>query len=158
MAADVELFEFSRFEPVAVVRRMDELARSLDGWVNLQPNLEPDDVPTSGLGVLSIFSARGPAIPLLTWTPGERGRRGTTPAEIGIQHPAGSRAVPILRERGIDVPPGWIVLQDNPKRGLVVRPSAEAGPGEIVEWLLRATAALCPYELPTSWLATVHRR
>jgi hypothetical protein len=155
---DVEVFEFSRFEPVAVVRRMEELARSLDGWINLQPNLEPDDVPSSGLGILSIFSARGPAIPLLTWTPGERSRRGTTPAEVGIQHPAGSRAVPLLRDRGIDVPPGWTVVQDNPKRGLVVRPSAEAGPTDIVEWLLRATAALCPYELPTSWLATVHRR
>jgi hypothetical protein len=158
MAGDVELIEFSRFEPVAVVRRMDELARSLDGWVNLQPNIEPDDAPSSGLGVLSIFSARGPAIPLLTWTPGQRGRRGPTPAEIGIQHPAGSRAVPILRERGVAVPTGWNVVQDNPKRGLVVRPAAETAPAEVVDWLLRATPALCPYELPTSWLAMIYRR
>ena len=138
---------------------MDELARSLGGWINLQPNLDPDDVPSSSLGVLSIFSARGPAIPLLTWTPGERSRRGATPVEIGIQHPAGSRAVPLLRERGAGVPPGWAVVQDNPKRGLVVRPSTDTStPAEILEWLLRATAALCPYELPTSWLATIHRR
>jgi hypothetical protein len=158
VAADVELLEFSRFEPVAVIERMDELARSLGGWINLQPNLELEDVPSSGLGVLSIFSARGPAIPLLTWTPGERSRRGSTPAEIGIQHPAGSRAVPILRERGINVPAGWAVVQDHPKRGLVVRPGAGAELATIVEWMLRATAVLCPYELPTSWLATVHRR
>jgi hypothetical protein len=155
---EIELLEFSRFEPVVVLARMDELTRTFGGWVNLQPNLDPDDVPTSGLGVLSVFSARGPAIPLVTWTPGQRTRRGTTPAEIGIQHPAGSRAVPLLRERGIEVPAGWSVVQDNPKRGLVIRPGPAAGPTEIVDWLLRATASLCPYDMPTSWLATIHRR
>src|SRR6266508_520211 len=147
MATDVELVEFSRFEPAAVIERMHELAASLGGWINLQPNVDPDDVPGSGLGLLAIFSARGPAIPLVTWMPGQRSRRGATPAEIGIQHPAGSRAVPVLRERGIDVPAGWTVVQDNPKRGLVVRPSVDAGPADVLEWLLRATAALCPYEL-----------
>jgi len=64
----------------------------------------------------------------------------------------------VLRERGIDVPAGWTVVQDNPKRGLVVRPSVDAGPADVLEWLLRATAALCPYELPTSWLAKLHVR
>jgi hypothetical protein len=158
VATAVELLEFSRFEPAAVVERMTDLAGSLGGWINLQPNVDPDDVPGSGLGLLSIFSARGPAVPLVTWMPGQPTRRGVTPAEIGIQHPAGSRAVPILRERGIEVPAGWTVVQDNPKRGLVVRPSDDAAVGEVLEWLLQATPALCPYELPTSWLAMVHTR
>jgi hypothetical protein len=155
---ELEIIEFSRFETGSVVRRMEELAASLDGWINIQPDLDPDDVPTSSLGVLAIFSARGPAVPLVTWMPGQSSRRGATPAEIGIQHPAGSRAVPLLRDGGVDVPTGWQVVQDNPKRGLVVRPSADAPRADVLEWLLRATAALCPYELPVMWVAVVHRR
>ena len=158
MATDVELVEFSRFEPTAVLDRMRELAASRAGWINLQPNLEPDDVPGSRPGLLSIFSARGPAIPLVTWMPGELSKRGATPTEVGIQHPAGSRAIPVLRERGIDVPAGWVVVVDNPKRGLVVRPAAGAEPADVLDWLLRATAALCPYDLGVSWLAMVHLR
>ena len=158
MTTAVELLEFSRFEPAAVVERMTELAESLGGWINLQPNVDPDDVPGSGLGVLSIFSARGPIVPLVTWMPGQATRRGPTPVEIGIQHPAGSRAVPVLRERGVEVPAGWTVVQDNPKRGLVVRPPTDAAQDRVLDWLLLATPLLCPYELPTSWLAMVHTR
>ncbi|MGH9117585.1 MAG: hypothetical protein ACRD0A_06820 [Acidimicrobiales bacterium] len=158
MTTAVELLEFSRFEPAAVIGRMTELAGSLGGWINLQPNVDPNDVPGSGLRLLSIFSARGPAVPLVTWMPGQATRRGATPAEVGIQHPAGSRAVPLLRERGIDVPAGWTVVQDHPKRGLVLRPTDDAAVGDVLEWLLRAAPALCPYELPTSWLAMVHTR
>jgi hypothetical protein len=159
MPAGVLLVEFTRDRPDQVLERMAELAVSHDGWVNLQPNVEPDDVPGSDLGILRIFSARGPAVPLATWHPGERTRKGIALPEVGIQHPAGSRAVPLLRGRGLDVPEGWIVLQDHSKRGLVLRlPNFDVPHHEVVEWLVAASTALCAYPLPDSWLAAIHTR
>jgi hypothetical protein len=155
----VLLVEFNRGDPAEVFDHMARLSTSLDGWVNFQPNIDPEDVPGSGFNLLSIFSARGPAIPLATWMPGIHNRKGVpAPPEIGIQHPAGSRAIPVLRTRGLDVPDGWIPLQDHPKRGLVLRLPPEVPHPEIVRWLLDATTALCAYPLPDSWLAAVYQR
>jgi hypothetical protein len=157
--AGVLLVEFTLDRRAEVLEHMAELAASHDGWVNLQPNIDPDDVPGSDLGILRVFSARGPAVPLATWHPGERTRRGIALPEVGIQHPAGSRAVPILRGRGLDVPEGWIVLQDHSKRGLVLRlPHFDVPHEQIVDWLVTSCAALCAYPLPDSWLAAVHTR
>jgi hypothetical protein len=153
----IELVEFTRTDPAGVLARMDDLGRDLSGWVNFQPNVDPEDVPGSGFNLLSVFSARGPAIPLATWMPGRRTRKGaTTPAEVGIQHPAGSQAVPVLRNRSVEIPTGWVVLQDNPKRGLVLRLPPDAPHAATLNWLLDATAALCAYPLPDSWLAAVY--
>ncbi|MGH9243826.1 MAG: hypothetical protein ACRD29_05825 [Acidimicrobiales bacterium] len=156
--AGVLLVEFNRGDVAQVLEHMGALAASHDGWINLQPNVDPDDVPGTGPNLLAIFSARGPAIPLATWTPGEQSRRRTEPPSIGIQHPAGSRAVPVLRDRGMVVPDGWFILQDHPKRGLVLRMAADVAHAEVLEWLLEAAASLCAYELPDSWLAAIHTR
>jgi hypothetical protein len=153
------LVEFNRGDPSEVIDHMTRLSASLGGWINFQPNIDPEDVSGSGFNLLSIFSARGPAIPLATWMPGLHTRKGeATPPEIGIQHPAGSRAIPVLRTREIDLPDGWRPIQDHPKRGLVVRLPAAVSPNAILRWLLDAATALCAYPLPDSWLAAVYER
>jgi hypothetical protein len=153
------LVEFDRGDPSEVVDHMNRLSATLGGWINFQPNVDPEDVPGSGFNLLSVFSARGPAIPLATWMPGLHDRKGgTTPAEVGIQHPAGSRAIPVIRTRNLDLPDGWRPIQDNPKRGLVLRLPPAVAPDAVVAWLLDATTALCAYPLPDSWLAAVYDR
>lgn len=159
MSGGLLLVEFTRSDPAEVLAHMDELSQTLRGWINFQPNVDPEDVPGAGFNLLSVFSARGPAIPLATWMPGQHNRKGdATSPEIGIQHPAGSRAMPVLGARNINAPDGWTVLQDNPKRGLVLRLSPEVPHQQILTWLLDATTALCAYPLPDSWLAAVHTR
>ena len=66
--------------------------------------------------------ARGPTVPLATWTPGE----------IGIQHAAGQQVVRTLAERGVPVPEEWYVVSDHPKRGLVLR-TYQTPPAEVLD-------------------------
>ena len=59
-------------------------------------------------------------VPVCTWVPGERSRNGIEHVALGIEHGSGIKAVERLRERGVRLPEGWEVMQDHPKRGLVV--------------------------------------
>ena len=108
------------------------------GWVNLEPAVEVDDVAAAGSSTFSLFSGRGPIVPLGTWTPAttqSRGRR--EPAMLGLQHPAGSKAKPLLAELGHPVPEGWTVVQDHVRKGLVVALPETVDAAEALAWLLR---------------------
>jgi hypothetical protein len=62
----------------------------------------------------------------------------------------------MLAERGIPLPEGWRRLQDHPKRGLVLIPTPGASDDEldaVLDWLLRATGALCPVPRTGEWRA-----
>jgi hypothetical protein len=118
-----------------------------------QPEEEEDqDRPPSLFGV---FSASGPVVPLCTWTPGERRRRGVEPAAVGIQHAAGPKAVRRLAASPAPVPDGWDVVQDHPRRGLVVRPPEGEGPAAVLAWLLGAGEVLCGPPVSGWWTAAV---
>src|SRR3954451_13344124 len=94
-----ELIEFSVEDRRSVLTVMRRLLRDRDGWVNLQPAVEPEDAPDEGPGLLRVFSALGPTIPLASGVPGARRRNGTTePVSLGLQHASGTRAVLRLRE------------------------------------------------------------
>ena len=54
------------------------------------------------------------------------------------------------------LPDGWVVAQDHPKRGLVVHPAPDAGPEEVLEWLLRVGDAVCRLPLTGRWVAAVY--
>lgn len=131
------------------------------GWVNLAPVGDDDDPITHTRSVPgAIFggvSARGPARPRVTWTPPEPRRRRTVPGAIGLQHPAGPRAVAHLREVGITVPPEWRVTQDHPLRGLVIElPVDDLGADlAAVRWAILAARVLAP-DCPLDWVAEVH--
>lgn len=136
---------------------MEGLAVEGKGWVNFEPAVHVEDVPAEGSGVFSVFSGRGPVVPLATWTPASVSRRGRpSPAMLGLQHPAGAKAQPLLAERGRPVPAGWVVVQDHVRKGLVVHVPADVGPGDALSWLLAAAAALSTIPLVGTWRASVY--
>jgi hypothetical protein len=104
-----------------------------------------------------VFGGLGPPVPLCTWTPGQVRRRRVEPAAVGVQHAAGPKVARRLVElRAPPVPDRWVVSQDHPRRGLVVHPSAEAGPEEVLSWLLRVGEALSSLPVTGWWAAAVY--
>ncbi len=120
----------------------------LDGalFANLSPGVDAEDVPSRS-PLAQLVGARGPTVPLATWTPGE----------IGIQHAAGQQVVRTLADRGVPVPEEWYVVSDHPKRGLVLR-TYQTPPPEVLEWLVRAATVLCPLPIVGPWVAGVRTR
>jgi len=149
------MVEFGREDRAGVVATMDAMAAGErgGGWVNLSPAVDPDDVPPSP--TFRIFSVRGRIVPLCTWAPPERGRRAPSAASIGVQHGTGTRVVPLLAEVGVAVPDGWRVMQDQPKRGLVIAVPDSVVHDDVLVWLLQAGDALCPLRYDR-WRAAVH--
>ena len=59
----------TRDEAGLALEAMTAMATAGRGWINVNPEIPDDvDVPTTP-GVLAVFSKRGPAVPLGTWTP-----------------------------------------------------------------------------------------
>jgi hypothetical protein len=138
------------------VARMTELTTAGKGWINLLPEVEPSaEVPPSG-GLLSLFTARGPAVPLGTWSAGAEGKRGPGRPSIGVQHGSGPKAVARLADLGLALPPGGIKVQDHPRRGLVLTVPATSPHDEVLYWLLSAMHALSLAPLSGDWLAQVY--
>ncbi|HEX6165274.1 MAG TPA: hypothetical protein VFZ77_09700 [Acidimicrobiales bacterium] len=134
-----------------VVARMVPMAAAAQGWINLSPGLDVD-VPPPRSALSSLFSGRGPAVPLATWHPGRK----RDPAMVGIEHGHGPGALDLLAERGVPLPEGWRRIQDHAKRGLVVVPAPAATADEldaVLDWLLRAAGALCPVPRTGEWRA-----
>ena len=151
--AEPEHLEFRTDDRAAVVARMRGLARDRDGWLNVEPVLDPDDVPPSGSALFSVFSGRGPDVPLATWVPGEDHGKRVEPTCVGIEHGSGPKAAERLAAAGVAVPEGWRVLQDHRKRGLVVAIPDDADPDAVLDWLLRATATLTALPVTGTWRA-----
>jgi len=136
---------------------MDALAAAHRGWVNFEPAVALEEVPPSGGGFFGLFSARGPDVPLATWTPPTAPRRGRPePAMIGIQHGTGSRVKSRLAEMGHPVPEGWRVLQDYVRKGLVVAVPPDAPNADVVLWLLAAARATSTVPIRGMWRASVY--
>lgn len=134
---DVVVFEPDDLSPVLA-------ALSPQGWVNLQPEVDTDAEPPAGAtGLFGLFSGRGPAVPFCTWHPGER--------SVGIQHGRGPKLA-----RVIDIPTGWRVVQDHPKRGLVLRVADDTTDADALGWLVRTATPLCDLPLLGRWVAEVH--
>ena len=113
------------------------------GWVNLQPDVDPDDLPPPQSGFFGMFGNRGPLVPFCTWHAGER--------MAGIQHAGGPKLA-----RRIEIPAGWRVTGDHPKRGLVVAVPAGAGDDEVLAWLVRVGSDLCSVPTSGRWVAELH--
>jgi len=140
-----------------VVAAMKAAAQAHVGWVNFEPAVHVEDAPPAGGGFFSLFSGRGPAVPLGTWTPAPAPRRGRDlPAMIGLQHPAGGKAGMLLERFGHPVPEGWPVTQDHVRKGIVVAVPPSAGHEDAVRWLLRAASLLSTVPLTGEWRAAVY--
>jgi hypothetical protein len=143
-------FHEDRRDPV--VDRMTDMAARQAGWLNLSPGLDMDVPPPVRGPLAALLGSRGPTVPLATWTP----PRGRDPATAGIEHPEGPQAVRLLTERGAPVPAGWRVLQDHPKRGLVVAVVGGQDRADLdraLVWLVVATGTLCPWPRTGEWRA-----
>jgi hypothetical protein len=153
-----ELIQFTPDDRRAVIEVMRRLLHDRDGWLNLQPAVDPDELPDTPPVLERLFTAKGPRVPLGSWVPGERKRNGTVePVSLGLQHGGGPKAIPRLRELGLGPRAGWRVLSDNPRRGFVVLVPDDEDPEVALTWLVDAARALTGFDLPATWVAGVFR-
>lgn len=146
-----ERISFGIGAPDPVVAAMAALAPSA-GWVVLHPAINEEDAPPPS-GMFRVFSGRGSLVPVVSWVPGERTRGGIEHVAVGIEHGAGPKAA-----RRLEIDARWVVMQDHPRRGLIVA-IPPADPHDVVlAWMLRAAATLAPMPLTGEWLALVYRR
>lgn len=156
MRAEPEYLSFGPDAVGEVTAVMDSITEAHSGWINFEPVVEPELLPAEGSPMFSVFSARGPAVPLGTWTPPSVPRRGRPePAMIGLQHPAGTRAKSRLADCGHAVPQGWVVTQDHARKGLVVALPPDVVHADVVTWLIGAATTLCAIPLRGGWRAAV---
>jgi hypothetical protein len=128
------------------------------GWINIGPALTDEQhrqLPAPSM-VGSWFSARGPIVPMATWTPAVQRAR-PRPVTVGIEHGVGPKALEQLREAGLPLPVGWRKIQDHAKRGVVVEVSASVEHRVVIEWLVSACWALCGIDVDDHWSAVVNR-
>ena len=156
MATTRQQVEFHRDDRRAVVEQMMELSDGR-GWINFDAGVDEDVPVPARSGLFSVFSGRGPDLPHCNWVPAAGG-----PTSIGVQYASGVGAVKRLAGSGVTVPAGWRVLQDHPRRGLVIAvPVAETTSvhdhDEVLIWLLAAGSVLTTVPLSGHWLATIVR-
>jgi hypothetical protein len=151
MAATL-VVEFHEDKRQPVVEQMLTMAETGQGWLNLTPGLDLDEPPQPRSALGQIFGSRGPTVPLATWMPAQKRQ----PSTAGIEHGEGPKAAARLESLGVPVPAQWKVVQDHPKRGLVVAMRQPEGADEldaVLSWLLRATGALCAWPRTGEWRA-----
>jgi hypothetical protein len=151
-----ELLEFAREDPSRVVDTMDRLTRVHDGWINLHPEVRPEDEPPRPSGFSLLVAGVSHDVPVATWVPGKLARDGLRPDSIGIQHAAGGRVLARLASAGVGLPDGWRTVQDHPRRGLIVAPGASSSHRAMLDWLLEAATALSAVRLTGEWRAEVY--
>jgi hypothetical protein len=151
---------FDPYEAGPVVEAMQAAADAGRGWLNFEPIVPDDDELPPGAGGGGVFSNRGPAIPLCTWTAPATSRKGVAgPQTIGVQHGNGSKARPVLADVGLEVPAGWIVRGDHPKRGMVIELRSDEDVATVLDWLLAAGEALAAragVAVSGRWLAVIY--
>jgi hypothetical protein len=152
----VERVEFNPGEAGEVLEAMTTIERAGDGWVNLLPGIDPDDAPPPPRGLTAILAPKTPGAVMATWAPQARARRSAQGATVGLLHSAGRFAARQLAGLGAPVPDGWIVRQDNPRRGLIVEAPADTPESDILEWMIAATTALCTLPLTGNWNAVIY--
>jgi len=151
-----EDIEFVPADCAAVVAAMDQLSSAHRGWINFLPEVRPEDEPPPPGGLTLLLAGAVHDIPLCTWVAGTISRRGPQPDSVGVQHAAGSRVLQRLAGAGLGLPPGWGLVQDHPRRGLVVTPAPHADRGDVLRWLLEVGETLSAVPLTGRWKAEIH--
>ena len=160
MAAMTQIvISFVRDDTSDVVEAMAGLSARGDGrgWINIGPALTEEQhqrIPVQST-VGSWFSARGPVVPMATWTPGASSAR-PGPVVVGVEHGVGPKALDQLRESGLPLPDGWRKVQDHAKRGIVLHVPPETDHGLVLGWLVDACWSLCGIEIDDHWSAVVN--
>lgn len=136
------------------VRVVDSVLSSPGSWCNLefQPIDDENAMPDSAL--FGFLAARGPANPLATIMARTEGKR-ARPAELGIQHQAGTKAAAQLREADLLLPKGAKVVQDHPRRGLVVQWPDATETAMLISWLFPAMRVLSRHQATNTVLYSI---
>jgi len=153
---ETRLIEFRLEDTSAVVGVMGDLEAAHDGWVNLRPQVRPEDEPPPRSGLSTLLAGPVQDVPVCTWVAGKHTRQGLQRDSVGVQHAAGTRVLARLASAGWGLPEGWTVVQDHPRRGLVVAPVPGADLAAVVSWLLEAAIVLSAVRLTGEWQAEVH--
>jgi hypothetical protein len=140
-----------------VVAAMAALTAAQHGWITLSPGIRPEDAPPPKSVIGQLFSGSGPPVPVCTWVAPQPGQK-PPHAELGILHQSGPKAIRTLDQAGIDLRERWVVLSDHPRRGLVIGVHPDSAHSDVLDWLLRAGAALTRVPLTGTWQAAVHGR
>ena len=152
-----DVVEFRSDDLDLVVEHLRGVAERRDGWMNLVPVLEEEDLPRRS-GLEGLLAGRLPLLPVATYVPGEAKRGRTTPTSVGVQHAVQAKVGRRLADAGLRPPEGWVGRQDHPRRGLIVEVPDGTDPAEVLAWLLAVIDELAPVELDGDWRATFHRR
>lgn len=134
---------FAATDTTAAESLFEEVFTTESSWCNLvfEPMEDEDGQGPIDSPLFGFLAARGPANPLATIMAPSEGRK-SRPAQVGIQHQAGTKAATQLREESLLLPAGARVAQDHPRRGLVVEWPADAGIATVVAWLFPAMRVL----------------
>ena len=149
--------EFTPPDVAGVADTLAKLRSAGSGWINLLPGIDEGAVDVQQpTGLFAFFGNRTPPVTMATVMPARKDRRDSEGMTVGLMHPTGAKAVARLAEVGVAIPEGWVVRQDHVRRGLVVRTPVVAGEADVIEWCVRAGAALCPAEMTGQWRAVVY--
>ncbi|MGI9622029.1 MAG: hypothetical protein ACR2PK_04260 [Acidimicrobiales bacterium] len=155
MATRHRTFTFASTDIDGIADEMALFGTASDGrrWMNIVPDANEDEIHTGTL-FWRVFSSRGPVIPQVTWVPQHEGRNGLEPAQLGVAHATGRRALDRLADRGVRPPPGFQVIQDHQKRGVVFVLEAGVDNSKIVEFAMGAIRELSPFDFEDAYMAT----
>jgi hypothetical protein len=154
---ETRTIEFRPPESEPVAAALVALRGAGSGWINLLPGIDEDavdvDPPT---GLFAFFGNRAPPVTMATVMPARKDRRDSEGMTVGLMHPTGAKAVARLAENGVPTPDGWVVRQDHPRRGLVLRTPVDAREADVITWCVRAGTELCRAEMTGEWRAVVY--
>lgn len=143
-----------RGEAEAELARIADASESHDQgraeWLTFSPWVDPQDLPVTSL-LRRIFSGRGSKVPEVTWVPAQGGE----PAQLGILHATGPRALQKLKESGVSIPDQLRVISDHSKRGLLFGIHPNTAASTVVNFAIRSAEALSEVPTDNRWMLEV---
>jgi len=152
----IERVEFSVDGLTQIVACMARLADAGDGWINLIPKIGDDYEGPTSLRFLTLVGAGASGVTMCTWIPASHDRHGRSQASLGITHVTGRRALPELHSPAAPIPERWLVEQDHPRRGLILRVPADEPHEQVLMWALRAVGTLSTPRDIRRWRADIY--
>ena len=148
-------FRTLKFSPATVgpvIDLMDRYRYTSDSifWFNIEPDVDQRSVHTGSI-FWKAFSSRGPRIPQFTWTSATDRKGNFQPSEIGLTHPTGIAVLERIQSFQINVPNGWQLIQDHPKRGIVFQLPKTYDPEEVVVFATSVIPVVSPFEFAGSF-------
>ena len=154
----IEHVEFSVDGVTQIVACMARLALAGDGWINLIPKIADDFEGPTSLGFLTLVGAGASGVTMCTWIPASHdNRKEGSRASLGITHVTGRRALPVLNySSAAPTPETWLVEQDHPRRGLILRVPADEPHEQLLVWALQAVGVLSAPRDIRRWRADIY--